>query len=136
MQDLEQTVRAIFATWQGADEVVDGWKRYCSNDIVWWNSARGALTGMDENITGLRRMQEFVGAHHWRVNIKNIWVVGDTVIAERTDTAVGEDARDIAGAHVVGIINFNDAGQVTEWRDYCDDWTRDFRPNAEQRSFV
>ena len=136
MQDLEQTIRAFFATLQSADEVVAGWKRYCSDDIVWWNSARGALNGMDETIVGLHRMQEFVGAHHWRVDIKNIWVVGDTVIAERTDTAVGTDGRDIAGADVVGIINFNKAGKISEWRDYCDDWTRDFRPDADHRSLV
>jgi len=46
--------------------------------------------------------------------------IGNVVLTERVDTLRRADGTAILAVALVGILEFNDAGQITAWREYFD----------------
>jgi hypothetical protein len=48
MSDEEKVLREVFDMWgRGLDGVLGSFTDHCTPDIRWWNSARGAVEGLD-----------------------------------------------------------------------------------------
>jgi limonene-1,2-epoxide hydrolase len=123
----ETLVRQLFDSWEnGLDAVLDSWRRHCAEDIVWWNSARGALFGLPMTLAAIENMAAATGAAHWRSTLKNVAVRGAVVFTERVDAIYRQDGSPIAEVPIAGVIEIRD-GKIVQWRDYCDDWMRDHR---------
>jgi limonene-1,2-epoxide hydrolase len=100
---------------------------------VWWNSARGAVEGLDACLEGIRGFYQALNVDHVEVPIKSIVSDGDDlVVIERSDDTYLTDGSLLAAVPVVGVVRFRD-GKIAEWRDYCDDWLAKlgFNVNAE-----
>lgn len=128
MNAQEEIVRSLLRSWSdGLEETKRTWKEHCTDDIVWWNSARGALTGIDACLQAIDAIGTFTNFSHIEVPIKNLIARDGLVVVERSDDLYATDGSLIVAVPVVGCLSFRD-DKIAEWRDYCDDWMRAFRP--------
>ena len=134
MQREEEIIREILGSWeQGLQAIRDTWSEHCAPEIVWWNSARGEIRGVDACLAAFEVMDQMVGFTSLAAPIVNILARDSLVFVERTDDLKGEDGALIVSVPVTGVIEFAEQ-KITSWRDYCDDWMRDFRPADAPRS--
>jgi limonene-1,2-epoxide hydrolase len=53
----EQIVRDVLAMWRaGLEETKESWRRYAAGHLVWWNSARGAIVGLEPCLDGIEQL--------------------------------------------------------------------------------
>jgi limonene-1,2-epoxide hydrolase len=132
VNDHEQTVRTVCAMWaDGKDAVKESWRKHASEDIIWWNSARGALRGRVACEAGIDAMFDLLEVVRVEVPIRNITSSNGLVFVERSDDLYLADGTCLAAIPVVGVVAFV-GDTIAEWRDYCDDWMRDYRPSSER----
>jgi limonene-1,2-epoxide hydrolase len=132
----EALVREMFEAWeQGLDAILASWRRHCADDIVWWNSARGELTGLAATIRAIENMAAATGAVSWRSTIKLLMSRPGAVFTERVDGVYRADGSAIAEVPIAGVIEIRD-GKIVAWRDYCDDWMRAHRAPEAGRALA
>jgi limonene-1,2-epoxide hydrolase len=132
----ERLVREIFDSWGGGvDAIITSWRRHCDEKIVWWNSARGALSGLPATITAIENMAKVTGAVHWRSSINELIARPGLVFTERVDAIYRADGSTIAEVPIAGVIEFR-GDKIISWRDYCDDWMRDHRRAGAGRALT
>lgn len=105
----------------GVEGVKESFSQYGSRDLVWWNSARGALTGLDACLQGLDQMFDALKIAAVAVPIRTLFAAPGRVVVERSDSLYRADGTVIAEIPVTGVLEF-DNGKLVVWRDYCDDW--------------
>jgi limonene-1,2-epoxide hydrolase len=136
VNEHEQTVRNVCAMWaDGKDAVKEAWRIHASEDVVWWNSARGALRGRAACEAGIDAMFSMLNVVRVEVPIRNVAVGNGFVFIERSDDLYLADGTCLALVPVVGVIAF-EGNTIVEWRDYCDDWMRDYRPADSERALA
>ena len=123
MSHNDDVVRQVFAMWEqpGLDSTLEAWRKHCWPDLVWWNSARGMLQGLDPCLQGIEQMYETLEIARLEVPVRTLDALADRIIVERSDNMYRADRSVIARVPVTGIIEFKD-GRISMWRDYCDDW--------------
>ncbi|OHV06895.1 limonene-1,2-epoxide hydrolase family protein [Mycobacterium talmoniae] len=118
----EAMVRDILAMWStGVEGVKESFRHYGSRNLVWWNSARGALTGLDVCLQALDQMFDVLEIAAVAVPIHTLFTAPGRAVVERSDNLYRGDGTLIAEIPVTGVIGFDGAKMVV-WRDYCDDW--------------
>jgi limonene-1,2-epoxide hydrolase len=136
MNDHERIVREVCAMWaDGKEAVKESWRKHASEDIVWWNSARGALRGRGACEAGIDAMFEMLNVVTVQVPIRTVAVADGVVFVERSDDLYLPDGTCLVSVPVTGVIQF-DGETIVEWRDYCDDWMRDYRPAEKGRALA
>ena len=137
MSTEEQVVRAVFEAFeQGPERLMDAKRRLFDENVVWWNSGRGELRGVQATVDATPKMFELTGAAYLRAeDIRTLIVHDDSVIVERTDTLYRSDNTPIVSVPILGIVRIKN-GKVVEWRDYCDDWMRAFRTAGTPRGLT
>jgi limonene-1,2-epoxide hydrolase len=106
----------------GLESTVTSWRDHATDDLVWWNSARGAVDGLEACLDSIRMFYQTMNVSHVKVPIRAVVSDGnDLVVVERSDDTYLRDGSLLAAVPVVGVIKFRD-GKIAEWRDYCDDW--------------
>jgi limonene-1,2-epoxide hydrolase len=133
----EEVVRAMLESWaEGIEPVKKTWAEHCTQDIVWWNSARGAVEGMDNCLAAIDAIDQLVGGFAYiKVPVRNLVAVEGLVFVERSDDLYRGDDSLIAAVPVTGVIAFR-GDKVESWRDYCDDWLREHRPEDAAKAVV
>lgn len=122
MTSEEQIVRNILGMWgSGVEGVKESFRQYGTDDFVWWNSGRGALTGLDACLHGLDEMFDVLHIATVECPIRTLLAAPGRVVVERSDNLYRADGTVIAEIPVTGVLEF-DANKVTTWRDYCEDW--------------
>lgn len=123
MTGTEELTRTIVGMWAGGLEpTLTSWRDHAAPDLVWWNSARGAVDGLDACLEAISGFYAALDVHHVAVPIRSVVSDGDElVVIERSDDTYLNDGSLLAAVPVVGVVRFRD-GLIVEWRDYCDDW--------------
>lgn len=122
MHREEEIVRDILTMWgTGVDGVKESFSQYASPNLVWWNSARGALTGLDVCLQAIDQMFSTLEIATVAVPIHTLLTTPGRVVVERSDNLYRTDGTVIAEIPVTGVIGF-DGDKMVVWRDYCDDW--------------
>ena len=134
MTQQEELVKKVVEMWSGGlESTIASWRDHAAPDLVWWNSARGAVEGLDACLEAIRGFYQALSVDHVQVPIRSIVSDGDDlVVIERSDDCYLSDGSLLAAVPVVGVVLFRD-GKIAEWRDYCDDWVAKlgFETNAE-----
>jgi limonene-1,2-epoxide hydrolase len=127
----EEVVRAMLESWADGPETIKAtWRKHCTEDIVWWNSGRGAVEGMESCLQAIDAIDEVVGGFACiKVPVRNLLATEGLVFVERSDDLYRADDSLIAAVPVTGVISFR-GEEVCSWRDYCVDWLRDFLPEG------
>lgn len=122
MTGEEQIVQHILEMWaSGVEGVKDSFRRYGTEDLVWWNSGRGELAGLDACLQALDGMFAALEIATVQCPIRTLVAAADRVVVERSDNLFRADGTVIAEIPVTGVLEF-DNKKITVWRDYCDDW--------------
>jgi limonene-1,2-epoxide hydrolase len=122
MSREETIVREVLAMWaNGSDGAQDSWRRHGANGLIWWNSARGAVEGLDACVAAIDEMHAALGIDHVKAPIRRITADGGCVFVERSDDLYRSDETLIQAISVVGVVEF-DGEKIVSWRDYADDW--------------
>lgn len=131
MTEEERIVRKVLEMWAGGlESTIASWRDHATDDMVWWNNARGAVNGLDNCVEAIRGFYSAMNVDHVEVPVRIIVSRGnDLVVAERSDDTYLKDGSLLAAVPVVGVISFRD-GKITEWRDYCDNWVRELGYSA------
>jgi limonene-1,2-epoxide hydrolase len=136
MLNEERVVREVCEMWAGGKESTkDSWRKHASPDMIWWNSARGALEGRAACETAIDAPHDMLNVASIRVPIKNIAATPGLVFIERSDDFYLRDGSLLVSVPVTGIVEFR-GDKIVEWRDYCDDWMRDYRAEAANRALA
>jgi limonene-1,2-epoxide hydrolase len=85
-----------------------------------WEQGSAITRTRDEAVALMTAAHEVSGVERCLVDIRNLWVVDHVVITERIDTMCRADGGVLAAAPVVGIMEFDDRGQVVRWSEYFD----------------
>jgi limonene-1,2-epoxide hydrolase len=127
----EEIVREIIESWLGTlDEMKACWAEHCHEDVIWWNSARGALHGIEANLAAFDKLAEMTGFKNLR-SIPQVLLAGDGVVmVERAEDLLDADGNSMVHIKVNGVIKF-EGEKIIEWRDYCVDWLAAWRPEGE-----
>jgi limonene-1,2-epoxide hydrolase len=123
MTEQEAIAKKVVEMWAGGlQPTLASWRDYAAEDLIWWNSARGAVEGLDGCLEAIRGFYQTLSVDHVEVPIRSIVSNGnDIVVIERSDDIYLTDGSLLAAVPVVGVIQFRN-GKIAEWRDYCDDW--------------
>ena len=110
----EQLTREFFDAWERPDE--DAIMGFFADDAVYHNIPYKPVSGVDKigkAVKGFLKTGE-----NMTFAISKLVIAGDTVVTERVDgwTHKGEQKS----LPVLGILEFNDAGKITGWREYFD----------------
>ena len=136
MEKEEKIVRACFDLWgEGVTGVIKSYHQYHHPDFVWWNSARGSVSGIEACIEGMRMMDKLTGFSACKVPIRHLVVLDKVVYVERSDDLFRADGSLIQSVPVFGVIEFK-GDKISSWRDYCDDWMRNFRPQSAPKALA
>lgn len=121
MNPEERIVRVVLEKWNdGLASTLESWRRHCTDDLLWWNSARGEISRLDACLAGIAQMWEHLDVVRVDVPIRTLLSEPGRVVVERSDNLVKKNG-DIIYAPVTGVVEFiND--KIVRWRDYCDDW--------------
>jgi limonene-1,2-epoxide hydrolase len=131
-----EIIREILSSWElGLQTIKDTWREHCAPDVIWWNSARGEIVGVDACLAAFDAMDQMVGYTSLAAPVINLLARDGLVFVERTDGLKRADGSLIVSIPVTGVIEFaND--KIISWRDCCDDWMRDHRPDDAPRRVV
>jgi limonene-1,2-epoxide hydrolase len=122
MDKKEAAVRDVFAIWdEGPHGARAAWEKHGAENLVWWNSARGQIDGLDACLARCDEMYEALGIHRIGVPVKRLTVDDVCVYTERVDELYRADGSLIVAVPVTGVIEF-DGDKIVSWRDYADDW--------------
>lgn len=136
IDERERIVREVLGMWaRGKDGVKESWRNYGSADIVWWNCARGAVVGQDAFAAGIDTMFDMLNVVRAEVPIRTVAVADNVVFVERSDDLYLADGTLLISVPVTGVVIF-DGHTMVEWRDYCDDWMRAYRPTGSGRTLA
>lgn len=110
----EQLTRDFFKAWESGDE--DAIVGAFADNAVYHNIPYKPVTGLEKiekAIKGFLKTGE-----NMTFAINKLVIAGDSVVTERVDgwTHKGEHKS----LPVLGILEFNDAGKITGWREYFD----------------
>lgn len=110
----EAVVRNFMATWprSDADELIG----FFSEDAVYTDGPRGTYRGVDAIRAELESTAQMVPST--TADVKNLLASGGTVMVERVD--IFEMLGNTFEVEISGVIEVNDDGQITRWRDYYD----------------
>jgi limonene-1,2-epoxide hydrolase len=93
-----------------------------ADDCVWENAGMPAVRGYDEAFEKI-----LLPSHASpfcmdaiRVDTLNIMAAGNTVFHERLDHMLRADGSVIISIAIAGVTEFDAAGRIRHWRDYCD----------------
>lgn len=135
MREEERIVRECLAMWDTLEGTIRSYRELHHPDFVWWNSARGALGGIEDCIRGVEMLYGMLGVARVEVVVKHVMCEPGRVMVERSDDLYRADGSVIAQVPVVGVFEF-EGDRIIRLRDYCDDWMRDFRPEDAPRALV
>jgi limonene-1,2-epoxide hydrolase len=138
MRREEEIVRDVLRSWEdGVGRMKETWAQYCAVDVVWWNSARGSIHGVEDSFKVFDRMgtDPSLGLVSVRAPVVELLSGPGLVMVERSDDLLRADGSVIVSIPVTGVIVF-EGETIVEWRDYADDWMRNFRPAGESRNIV
>jgi limonene-1,2-epoxide hydrolase len=122
MDPKEAAVRDVFEIWsEGPHGARAAWEKHGAENLVWWNSARGQIDGLEACLARCDEMYDALGIHLIKVPVKNLAVDDTNVYAERTDELYREDGSLLVAVPVNGVIEF-EGDKIVSWRDYADDW--------------
>ncbi|MDH6291237.1 limonene-1,2-epoxide hydrolase family protein [Rhodococcus opacus] len=122
MLNEEKIVRDVLAMWaHGLESTKDSWRQHCSDNVIWWNSARGAIEGLSKCLEGIDTMFDVLGVESVQVPIRTLLAAPGVVVVERSDDLYRKDGTIIQHAPVTGVVEF-EGDTIVCWRDYCDDW--------------
>jgi limonene-1,2-epoxide hydrolase len=119
-----ESVLKFFDEWDTDFETMcqSFWKYFAPN-AVWWNTPRfPQVTGVEEAVEKILRPsnESALAMDRIRVDTLNITQVDNLVYNERIDHIIRKDGSVALSIPIAGVIEFDDNGQVVEWRDYCD----------------
>jgi limonene-1,2-epoxide hydrolase len=116
-----EIVRSFMASWRkGNDEMIESFRATLAPDVVWENSGMPAIRSCDEAIGLLADQEHGLGVAAVDVEMVHIAEIGNVVLTERVDTLRRADGTAITAVSLVGILELNEAGQITAWREYFD----------------
>lgn len=129
MRREEEIVREVLAAWRGGlGPTKESWAAHCAPDVVWWNSARGAIEGLDACLAAIDAIDQVLsGFAYIEVPIRRLVAEDGIVFVERSDDLYRAGGSLIASVPVTGVIEFR-GERIVEWRDYCVDWMQEFLP--------
>jgi limonene-1,2-epoxide hydrolase len=131
MDPKEAIVREVLETWnEGPNGARAAWEKHGADELVWWNSARGQIDGLEACLATCDQMYATLGIHRIQVPIKNLAVDDRNVYVERSDDLVHEDGSVFIEIPVTGVIEF-DGDKIVSWRDYADDWLMKMQQEAQ-----
>jgi limonene-1,2-epoxide hydrolase len=127
----EQIVRDVLAMWRaGLEETKESWRRYAAGHLVWWNSARGTIVGLEPCLDGIEQLYRLLEVAYVDVPVRNVLAERGRVIVERSDNLFRKDGSVVAYVPVTGVIEF-EGERIVRWRDYCDDWILKLQSGGE-----
>lgn len=135
MLNEEKIVRECLAMWSTLEGTIRSYRELHHPDYVWWNSARGALGGLEDVCKGAELMYSMLHIARVEVVLRNVMAEPGRVMVERSDDLYRKDGSVIAKVPVVGVFEFK-GDKIIALRDYCDDWMRDYRPEGAGRSLL
>lgn len=97
------------------DNDFDTVEELAAPDLVWQNVGLPSIRGRSRILAMLRRAE---GKGGFAVKFHRVATEGATVLTERTDAIILGPLR--LQFWVCGRFDFNEAGQITLWRDYFD----------------
>ncbi len=110
----EQLTRDFFDAWERADE--DAIIAAFADDAVYHNIPYKPVSGSEKikkAVHGFLKTGE-----NMTFAISKMVVAGDSVVTERVDGWTHKGAQ--KSLPVLGILEFNDAGRISGWREYFD----------------
>ena len=133
----EEIVREILAAWrEGLEATKKSWAEHCAPEMVWWNSARGAIEGLEPCLQAIDAIDQVIGGFAYiDVPVRRIASADGVVFVERSDDLYRADDSLIVSVPVTGVIEF-EGDKIVAWRDYCVDWMQDFRPPGAPASLA
>lgn len=110
----ERLTRAFFKAWEQADEesIVD----FFADDAIYHNMPYKPVEGIAnirKAVAGFLKTGEDM-----TFDLIKLVVAGDSVVTERVDGWTQKGKR--KSLPVLGMLEFNDAGKLTGWREYFD----------------
>ena len=129
MRQEEEIVRQVLSAWRGGLEATkESWAKNCAPQMVWWNSARGAIEGLESCLQAIDAIDQLLqGFAYIDVPILRLVAEEGLVFVERSDDLYRADGSLIISVPVTGVVVF-DGEKIVEWRDYCVDWLSQFMP--------
>jgi limonene-1,2-epoxide hydrolase len=116
-----EIVRSFMAAWsKGHNEMVESFRSALAPDVVWENAGMPATRSRDQAIGLLAGQEDGLGVAAVDVEMLHIAEIGNVVLTERVDTLRRADGTAIMAVPLVGILELNEAGQITAWREYFD----------------
>lgn len=110
----EATTRDFFDAWEREDEeaIVGAF----ASDAVYHNIPYKPIQGEEKIRKAIQRFLK--GGDDMTFDLRKLIIAGDTVVTERMDgwSHKGEHKE----MPVMGILEFNDDGKITSWREYFD----------------
>ena len=95
MDKKEAAVRDVFAIWgEGPRGAIDAWQKHGAEGLIWWNSARGQIDGLEACLAKCDEMYEALGIHHIGVPVRRLAVDDTCVYTERVDELYRELLRE------------------------------------------
>jgi limonene-1,2-epoxide hydrolase len=93
-----------------------------ADDCIWENAGMPVVRGYDEAYEKILLPSNADPFHMdaIRVDTLNITTKGNTVFHERIDHMLRADRSLIISIAIAGVTEFDDAGRIRHWRDYCD----------------
>jgi limonene-1,2-epoxide hydrolase len=114
---------AFFAKWDSDfDTMVESFREIFAVDCAWWNSdALPLVHGVDEAIEKVLvpSRDTALAMECIRVEMVNVTQDGAKVYHERIDHILNSEGKVVISIPIAGITEFNDAGKIVNWRDYC-----------------
>ena len=136
MRREEEIVREIIKSWgEGLERMKETWAEHCHEDIVWWNSARGELRGIEANLAAFDKLSGLVEYESLRSIPRSLLAAEGVVMVERAEDLLDADGNSIVHIPVNGVVIF-EGEKIVEWRDYCIDWFAAFRPADESKNIA
>jgi limonene-1,2-epoxide hydrolase len=100
--------------------MIESFRTTLAPDVVWENSGMPAIRSCDEAIGLLADQEHGLGVAAVDVEMVHMAEIGNVVLTERVDTLRRADGTAIIAVSLVGILELNEAGQITAWREYFD----------------
>ena len=82
----------------GLEETKESWRRYAAGHLVWWNSARGTIVGLEPCLDGIEQLYRLLEVAYVDVPVRNVLAERGRVIVERSDNLFHKDGSVVAYA--------------------------------------
>jgi len=119
--DHEENLREFIGQWgAGFDGVINAYRKYLADDVVWDQPPIATTRTLEEAIALLHDFRDKAGLAMFPADLLNLAVSGNVGFAERIDHLTREDGSVIASFPVTGVFEFNSDGKIAVWREYFD----------------